>query len=515
MFAKTFSAALQGIGATIIEVEVSVNQGLRSFCLVGLADKSIAEAKERTASAIKNIGLSSPSSQTKKVVVNLSPADLKKEGSHFDLSIALAYLLATGQAKFIPSKKLILGELALNAELKPIKGAFSFALLAKENNFQEIILPIQNAKEASVANLLSPQNEIKIIPVENLQQTLAYLEGRLIIEPFQVNPIELKTADISQIKWHWIQGQLHAKRGMEIAIAGGHNMLLQGPPGTGKTLMAKAAISIMPELSKEEALELSKIYSAAGLLSQENPILFHRPFRSPHHSISEPALIGGGNPIRPGEITLAHKGILFLDEFPEFHRDVLESLRQPLEQGEIIIQRTKQSFCFPARFSLIAAANPCPCGNYGSPDKECSCSQSQIASYKRKLTGPLIDRFDIFCFVPSLKYKELINQETPKDIGENLKAKIAKARNIQNQRFKKDKNSTNAEMNVEQIKKHCQVGNDSHILLQKFVDSGKLSARGFHKILKTARTIADLSEKENIDSQDILEAINYRPQENS
>ncbi|MDO8524757.1 MAG: ATP-binding protein [bacterium] len=327
MFAKTFSAALQGIGATLIEVEISVNQGLRSFSIVGLADKSIAEAKERVSSAIKNIGLSSPNSQTKKVVVNLSPADLKKEGSHFDLSIALAYLLATEQTKFNPNKKLILGELALNAELKPIKGAFSFALLAKENGFKEIVLPAQNAKEASVANLLNSQDEIKIIPVENLQQALAYLEGKTDIKPFQIDEKEFKIDHSFDVQWHWIRGQSHAKRGMEIAVAGGHNLLLQGPPGTGKTLMAKAAISIMPALTKEEILELSKIYSSAGLLSEENPILFHRPFRSPHHSISEPALIGGGNPIRPGEITLAHKGILFLDEFPEFHRDVLECFR--------------------------------------------------------------------------------------------------------------------------------------------------------------------------------------------
>ncbi len=510
MFSKTFSATLQGIGAILIEVEISVNQGLRSFTLVGLADKSIAEAKERVASAIKNIGLSSPNSQTKKVVVNLSPADLKKEGSHFDLSIALSYLLATEQTEFNPNKKLILGELALNADLKPIKGAFSFALLAKENGFEEIILPKQNAKEASAANLLNQENEIKIIPVENLQQALAYLEKRIQIKPFQSNLNEFKTDNNFEVQWHWIRGQGHAKRGMEIAIAGGHNLLLQGPPGTGKTLMAKAAISIMPELSKQETLDLSKIYSSAGLLSEELPILFHRPFRSPHHSISESVLIGGGNPLRPGEITLAHKGILFLDEFPEFHRDVLESLRQPLEQGEIMVQRTKQSFCFPARFSLIAAANPCPCGNNGSPDKECSCSHSQIASYKRKLSGPLIDRFDIFCWVPGLKYEELVSQEIPENAGEDIKAKIAKAREIQNQRFINDKITTNAEMNVEQIKKHCQIDSDSHILLRRFVDSGKLSARGFHKILKTARTIADLDCQEKISTSNISEAISYR-----
>lgn len=266
----------------------------------------------------------------------------------------------------------------------------------------------------------------------------------------------------------------------------------------------------MPKLSQKEALELSKIYSSAGLLSEQNPILFQRPFRSPHHSISETALIGGGSPLRPGEITLAHKGILFLDEFPEFHRDVLESLRQPLEQGEITIQRIKESFCFPARFSLVAAANPCPCGNYQSPDKECSCNQSQIASYKRKLTGPLIDRFDIFCTVPSLKYEELISQSPPDKTGEDIKSKIAKAREIQSQRFEKEKISTNSEMNVEQIKKHCQIDNDSHALLRKYVDSGKLSARGFHKVLKTARTIADLDGKEKIDFQDIAEAISYR-----
>ncbi len=511
MFAKTYSSALLGIKPILIEVEVSANQGLRSFNIVGLADKSIAEAKERVTSAIKNTKLSSPNSQAKKIVVNLSPADLKKEGSHFDLSITLAYLLATEQTKFNSEGKLFLGEIALNGDLKPVKGAFSFTLLAKEKGFEEIFLPSQNAKEAWFANFLSSKNPIKIIPVQSLQQTLSLLEQKTISESFSYTQ-ETLIEESQEVQWSWIKGQPHAKRGMEIAMAGSHNLFLQGPPGTGKTLLAKAAISIMPPLSKEETLEISKIYSSRGLLSEQNPILQKRPFRCPHHSISESALIGGGNPLRPGEITLAHKGILFLDEFPEFHRDVLESLRQPLEQGEILVQRIKESFCFPARFALIAAANPCPCGNYKSPDKECSCNQSQIASYKRKLTGPLIDRFDIFCWVPSLKYEELIDQSATNENTENPKLKIAKAREIQNQRFAKEKISTNSEMNIEQIKKHCFVDSDSHSLLRKYVDAGKLSARGFHKVLKVARTIADLSEKENISFSDITEATSYRLQ---
>jgi len=446
------------------------------------------------------------------VVVNLSPADLKKEGSHFDLSIALAYLLATEQTKFNPNKKLILGELTLNADLKPIKGAFSFALLAQENGFEEMVLPIQNAKEACSVNLFTSQNNLKIIPCQTLQQALAYLEGRLVIEPFQTKKEDFPNKTDYEIQWHWIKGQEHAKRGLAIAVAGGHNLIMQGPPGTGKTLLAKAAVSIMPELNQEEILELSKIYSASGLLSEQNPILTQRPFRAPHHTISESALIGGGNPIKPGEITLAHKGILFLDEFPEFHRDALESLRQPLEQGEIMVQRAKQTMAFPARFSLIAAANPCPCGHFKNPEKECSCTQSQIASYKRKLSGPLMDRFDIFCWVPNLKYEELISPTIAGD-SDNIKEQIIQARKIQNERLSKEKIATNAEINVDQIKKYCFVDSTSGNILRKFVDSGKLSARGFHKVLKIARTIADLSNKENIEYQDVAEALSYRLQE--
>jgi len=510
MFAKTYSAVLQGIKALLVEVEVSANQGLKNFSIVGLGDKSIAEAKERVSSAIKNSKLSSPNAQAKRIVVNLSPADLKKEGSHFDLPIALSYLLATNQTRFNLDKRIFFGEIALSGEIKPVKGVFSFTLMAKEKNFKEIFVPKENAKEACFANLLNPENQIKVVPVETLNQTLAFLENK--VQMSFACPKEAQTEiEKSEVQWGWIKGQNHAKKGMEIAIAGCHHLFLQGPPGTGKTLLAKAAVSIMPKLSQKEILEISKIYSAAGLLSEKNPVLLERPFRSPHHSISEAALIGGGNPLKPGEITLAHSGILFLDEFPEFHRNVLESLRQPIEQGTITIQRVKESFCLPARFSLIAASNPCPCGNYQSPNKECSCNQGQISSYKRKLVGPLIDRFDIFCWVPSLTYEELVEQKSFSDLAESPKEKISKAREIQNQRFAKESISTNSEMNIEQIKKHCQIDSESNSLLKKYVDSGKLSARGFHKILKVSRTIADLANKETIDFQDVAEALSYRP----
>jgi len=509
MFAKIFSGGLYGMGAQVIDIEVSVATGLRNFIIVGLPDKAVAEAKERVTSAIKTIGLASPVAQAKRIIVNLSPADLKKEGSHFDLSIALAYLLADQQTKFNAPHTLFLGELALNAELKAVKGVFLMALLAQEKGFKEIVVPAQNAPEAAAVNLFFSHNQIKVIPCQTLQQCLAYLEGRLRIDPFVITKEDISQALTPEFHWHWIKGQEYAKRAVMIAVAGGHNFLMQGPPGTGKTLLAKAAVSIMPDLHEEEMLELSKIYSCAGLLSEKHPVLAQRPFRAPHHTISEAAFIGGGNPIRPGEITLAHRGILFLDEFPEFHRDVLESLRQPLEQGEIIVQRTKQTIVFPARFSLIAAANPCPCGNYRNPDKECSCTSSQIAAYQRKLRGPLMDRFDLFCWVANVKYEQLISENEENNV-ENIKDIIKKTRQLQKERFQNQNIATNSEMNVEQIKKYCPLDSSSQNLLKQYVDSGKLSARGFHRILKVSRTIADLAGNEQITYHNVAEALSYR-----
>ena len=510
MLAKIFSGALRGIQAQIIEVEVSANQGLRSFSVVGLADTAIKEAKERIGSAIKNIGLKSPLQETRKVVVNLAPASLKKEGSHYDLPIALGYLLASEQTNFNPNDKIILGELALNGDLRPIKGALSFALLASQKGFKQIILPQANVKEASLVRLSASQNNFEIIGLNNLKQAIFFLEGQLTINQskFVLADFIGKSAS-NGINLDWVKGQSHSKRGLEIAVAGGHNLFLQGPPGTGKTLLAKAAISIMPDLASEELLELAQIYSASGFNISE-PWFGQRPFRAPHHSASEPTIIGGGSPAKAGEITLAHRGILFLDEFPEFHRDVLESLRQPLEQGEITIQRAKTNLNLPARFFLIASANPCPCGYYNEPNKNCTCAPSQVAAYRRKMSGPLMDRMDIFCWVSSLKYEHLVGEPDIDKETMAVKQNVALARNRQKERLRGEGLFINAEMTPPLIKKHCPIDNVSQEMLRKSVDSGDLSGRGYHRVLKVARTIADLAGRENIELKDITEALSYR-----
>ncbi len=509
MISKVYSGALQGLEAQIIEIEVASSSGMRAFSVVGLADTAIKEAKERVGAAIKSSQLTPPQLQRKRVLISLAPADLKKEGSLYDLPIALGYLLADKQIRFNPEGIMFLGELALNGQLKPIKGAFSFALLARENGFNKIILPKENAKEAALVNLLGGQQNFEIIGAKYLFEVIDYLIGKTKIIPTFVEQSEIANDPNFEIDFAWIKGQNHAKRGLELAAAGGHNILFEGPPGAGKTILAKSIISILPVLSASELLELTKIYSACGLLDVEKPILNQRPFRAPHHTASEPALIGGGSPIRPGEITLSHRGVLFLDEFPEFHRDVLESLRQPLEDGIIHIQRARHNLTFPASFTLIAAANPCPCGFRNDPQQSCSCTASQVASYTRKLSGPLMDRFDIFCNVPAVKYDELV---APSQESESTETKqgIEKARLVQEQRFSSNNIVTNSEMGLPEIKKYCQIDSDSHQSLKGLVNTGKLSARGYHRTLKVARTMADLAGNENISFDNITEALSYR-----
>ena len=512
MPSKVFSAAIAGLDAKLVEVEADVSHGLRAFIIVGLPDKAVEESKERIESAIKSSGLLSPSNITFRILVNLAPADLKKEGSLYDLPIALAFLIASKQTNFNPEDKIFLGELSLDGKLRPARGVLSFALTAKKLDFKEIILPKQNAREAALVK------DLKIIGVDSLDETLAYLENRKVIKPTLTEVLPNQNNE-DLIDVSWIKGQEYAKRALEITAAGGHNLFFFGPPGGGKTLLAKALPSIMPPLTFAEALEVTKIYSIAGLLPDNQPLVNYRPFRSPHHTSSEVALIGGGTPLRPGEMTLAHRGVLFLDEFPEFHRDALESLRQPIEEGKITISRAKHALTFPSRFTLIAASNPCPCGYYNSPERPCSCSPSQVSMYKRKLSGPLMDRIDIFIEVPAVKYEKLTGPDTENQ-SNIIREKIEAARNIQKERFSaKDgsasggKNNiilTNSEMNIPEIKKYCQHDEQSQSLLKKYVDSGKLSARGYHRVLKTARTISDLASSDNIKRDHIAEALMYR-----
>ncbi len=529
MPSKIFSAAIAGLNARIIEIETDVTRGLRHFEIVGLPDKAVEESKERVGAAIKSSGFRSPHQQSQRVLVSLAPADLKKEGSLYDLPIALGYLSASSQIRFNPEGKIFSGELALDGKLRPVKGALSLALATQEKGWKEIILPKENGPEAALISSLGKNEKnsekIRIIGLGTLREVISHLEGRIKAKPFETDIKNFLEKPNYPVDLGWIKGQESSKRALEISAAGGHNLIMEGPPGAGKSLLAKSLPSILPDLSFEEILEVTKIYSIAGLLPEEKPLISYRPFRSPHHTSSEPALIGGGNPPKPGEITLAHRGILFLDEFPEFHRDVLESLRQPMEEGKITILRARNHLTFPARFTLIAAANPCPCGYYGDPQRDCTCTQSQIAGYRRKLSGPLTDRIDISIKVPQLKFEKLTSIDE-ENSSAKIKERTEKARQIQKERFFNDplnkfgarqeenKIFTNSEMQIPQIKKYCKIDQKSESILKRFVDSGKLSARGFHRVLKVARTIADLENSEKINYNHIAEGLMYRIREN-
>lgn len=518
-FAKVYSAQVNLLSGTIVTIEVDLSKGLHTFNVVGLPDNAVNESKDRVSSAIKNSGFKSPKAKNQKIIVSLSPADLKKEGPFFDLAIALAYMLACEDLKFDSEKKIFLGELGLDGTLRRIRGALPLVQEAKKAGYEEVYLPKENAEEGALVE------GIKIFGANNLKEVVDHINSekrpslknsqktvfgeRKLISLQPKTKIEYKkekrNSDFADVR-----GQEGAKRGLEIAAAGGHNIAMYGPPGTGKTMLARAFSQLLPDLKIDEVLEITGIHSVSGVTHGE--LVSSPPFRSPHHTSSYVSIIGGGTYPKPGEVTLAHRGVLFLDEFPEFEKRVIESLRQPLEDNVVSISRAKGTACFPSNFILVAAMNPCPCGNAGSKQKACICKPSDLDRYKRKLSGPIMDRIDLWVSVGNVDYKKL-GEMGDGEKSEWIKNRVTNARKIQNERFKKfGRNiTTNSEMNVKDLASVVKLKEEVRDLLDESAERLALSARAYHRVIKIARTIADLENSEEINSNHILEAIQYRP----
>lgn len=501
MIAKIKSFALNGLTGIPVEVEVDAGNGLPAFDLVGLADTAVKEARDRVRAAIKNSGRSVPA---RKITANFAPADVKKEGSSFDLPLAIGVLVCTGQLLNDGNGAVFLGELSLDGTLRRINGVLPILISAKEKGFTKFVIPYDNRAEASYVS------GTETYAAKNLKEVIDHLSGLSPLEKIENRDYSAASdnraydADLSLVK-----GQKTAKRALEIAVSGGHNVLFVGAPGTGKSMLAKCIPTIMPDMTFEEALETTKIHSVAGVLSDEEGIVVKRPFRSPHHTATTVSLTGGGSKVKPGEISLAHNGVLFLDEMPEYSRSSLEALRQPLEDGYITVSRAAGAVRYPANFILCGSMNPCPCGNFGSENKVCTCSPAQIAKYKAKISGPLLDRIDVQVQVDEVKYTELSSDEKS-ETSETVRLRVNRTRQIQRERFKNENVKTNADMGERQMAEYCVLSRECEQLLKAAYDSLHLSPRARSRIIKVARTIADMSLSENIRPEHILEAISYR-----
>lgn len=504
MLSKILSASVIGIDAHIVDVEIDIaSRGLPHFLMVGLPDAAVKESKDRVRAALKNTGFHFP---RKQITVNLAPADLKKEGSSFDLPIAVGIIIAEGVLEPPAADGyLFTGELSLNGAIKPVRGALSMAIRARDRGLSGIILPEENAPEAAVVKGIS------VFGLKSLPDVLAFLQGTKTSQPYEVDVhAAMRESSVYEDNFVDVKGQEHAKRAFEVAAAGGHNILMIGPPGSGKTMLARRLPTILPGMTFNEALETTKIHSVSGLLRDGQSLLAIRPFRCPHHTISDVALIGGGQTPKPGEVSLAHNGVLFLDELPEFKRNVLEVLRQPLENGDVTVSRAVASITYPSSFMLVSAMNPCPCGYFGDSRHQCTCSPGQVHRYRQKVSGPLMDRIDIHLEVPAVPYKELSNQYSGEP-SEDIRKRVVAARNIQLERFKNEKKIySNGQMKTRHIKKFCGLKPEAQALLDAAMQKLGLSARAYTRILKVSRSIADLDSSADIDSHHIAEAIQYR-----
>lgn len=499
--ARVLSFALQGITAKKVEVEVNLSRGLPSFSIVGLPEAAVRESRERVESSIRNLGFEFP---VKKITVNLAPADIKKEGTALDLPIALGILGASGQIDQAGLKDtLIMGELALDGKVRRIKGALPASILAGEQDISRMLVPYHNSREAGVVQKAS------IYPVKHLSDCVKiFKEG--FQNPFKINIDEFfNESSKSTLNFSEVKGQQTARRALEVAVAGGHNVLMIGPPGSGKTMLARRIPTILPKISLQEAIESTKIHSVTGTLPHSRPLITERPFRSPHHTISYAGLIGGGTYPQPGEVSLAHNGVIFLDELPEFKRNVLEVLRQPLEDGVVTISRAKSTITYPARFMLVAAMNPCPCGYFGDQYRQCTCTPSKIDRYRSKISGPLLDRIDMHLNLPRVKYEDMVDMKKGEK-SEDIRKRVEKAREIQALRYKEDKIYFNAHLYSNKIKEYCKINKESENILSTAMEKYGFSARAFDRILKMARTIADLEQEEKIKPPHVAEAIQYR-----